>query len=120
MKGKKIVVGITGSIAAYKTAQLVRLLVKAGAEVRVVMTDAADAPSAGSYGDSAVVLAALLARPPMHGPFLMTMTDPAAARACAAAGPGATLRLRVGGAFQPLFFAPVEIEARVLAVLREG
>ena len=86
----------------------------------VVMTDAADAPSAGSYGDSAVVLAALLARPPMRGPFLMTMTDPAAARACAAAGPGATLRLRVGGAFQPLFFAPVEIEARVLAVLREG
>ena len=41
MKGKKIIVGITGSIAAYKTAQLVRLLAKAGAEVRVVMTEAA-------------------------------------------------------------------------------
>ena len=38
LKGKKIVLGITGSIAAYKAAILVRLLVKAGAEVQVVMT----------------------------------------------------------------------------------
>ena len=38
LKGKKIVLGITGSIAAYKTPLLVRLLVKEGAEVRVVMT----------------------------------------------------------------------------------
>ncbi len=38
MKGKKIVVGVTGSIAAYKSAVLVRMLVRAGAEVRVVMT----------------------------------------------------------------------------------
>lgn len=41
MKGKKIVLGITGSIAAYKSAVLARLLVKAGAEVQVVMTPAA-------------------------------------------------------------------------------
>lgn len=41
LQGKKIVLGITGSIAAYKSAVLTRLLVKAGAEVRVVMTDAA-------------------------------------------------------------------------------
>lgn len=41
MKGKKIIVGVTGSIAAYKAATLVRLLVKAGAEVRVLMTPAA-------------------------------------------------------------------------------
>jgi phosphopantothenoylcysteine decarboxylase/phosphopantothenate--cysteine ligase len=41
MKGKKFLIGITGSIAAYKTISLVRLLVKAGAEVKVVMTDAA-------------------------------------------------------------------------------
>lgn len=40
LKGKKIVLGITGSIAAYKAAILVRLLVKAGAEVQVVMTPA--------------------------------------------------------------------------------
>ncbi len=35
---KKILLGITGSIAAYKTANLVRLLVKAGADVKIVMT----------------------------------------------------------------------------------
>jgi phosphopantothenoylcysteine decarboxylase / phosphopantothenate---cysteine ligase len=39
--GKKIVLGVTGSIAAYKSAVLTRLLVKAGAEVKVVMTPAA-------------------------------------------------------------------------------
>ena len=38
---KKILIGITGGIAAYKTAELVRLLIKAGAEVRVVMTASA-------------------------------------------------------------------------------
>lgn len=38
---KKIVIGVTGSIAAYKIATLVRLLVKENAEVRVVMTDSA-------------------------------------------------------------------------------
>lgn len=40
MKGKKILVGISGGIAAYKTPLLIRLLVKAGAEVKVVATDA--------------------------------------------------------------------------------
>lgn len=38
LKGKHIILGITGSIAAYKAAILVRLLVKEGAEVKVVMT----------------------------------------------------------------------------------
>ena len=38
---KKILLGITGSIAAYKSATLVRLLIKAGAEVQVLMTPAA-------------------------------------------------------------------------------
>jgi phosphopantothenoylcysteine decarboxylase / phosphopantothenate---cysteine ligase len=38
LQGKKIVLGITASIAAYKSIQLVRLLTKAGAEVRIVMT----------------------------------------------------------------------------------
>jgi phosphopantothenoylcysteine decarboxylase/phosphopantothenate--cysteine ligase len=41
LQGKKILVAITGSIAAYKSILLVRLLVKAGAEVKVVMTPAA-------------------------------------------------------------------------------
>jgi phosphopantothenoylcysteine decarboxylase/phosphopantothenate--cysteine ligase len=38
VKDKRIIVGITGGIAAYKAAELVRLLVKAGAQVRVAMT----------------------------------------------------------------------------------
>lgn len=41
MKGKKIILGITGSIAAYKAAYLIRTLIKKGAEVQVVMTPAA-------------------------------------------------------------------------------
>ena len=41
LENKKIVLGITGSIAAYKACILVRLLIKKGAEVRVVMTPAA-------------------------------------------------------------------------------
>ncbi|MDE6717885.1 MAG: bifunctional phosphopantothenoylcysteine decarboxylase/phosphopantothenate--cysteine ligase CoaBC [Muribaculaceae bacterium] len=41
LKGKHIVLGITGGIAAYKSAMLLRLLIKRGAEVQVVMTPAA-------------------------------------------------------------------------------
>ncbi|OFY68337.1 MAG: phosphopantothenoylcysteine decarboxylase [Bacteroidetes bacterium RBG_13_43_22] len=39
LKGKKILIGVTGGIAAYKTASVIRLLVREGAEVRVIMTD---------------------------------------------------------------------------------
>ena len=38
LQGRRILLGITGSIAAYKAAHLCRTLVTAGAEVRVVMT----------------------------------------------------------------------------------
>jgi len=41
LKGKKILLGVSGSIAAYKAAMLTRLLVKAGADVKVIMTAAA-------------------------------------------------------------------------------
>ncbi len=44
LQDKKIILGVTGSIAAYKSALLARLLVKSGAEVKVVMT-----PSAGAF-----------------------------------------------------------------------
>ncbi|MFT5754070.1 MAG: phosphopantothenoylcysteine decarboxylase/phosphopantothenate--cysteine ligase [Flavobacterium sp.] len=40
LSGKKILLGISGGIAAYKTASLVRLFIKAGAQVQVVMTPA--------------------------------------------------------------------------------
>ena len=45
MKGKKIVLGITGSIAAYKAAILIRGLIKKGAEVQVVITPEANPSS---------------------------------------------------------------------------
>lgn len=41
IKGKKIIIGVSGSIAAYKAALLTRLLIKAGAEVRILMTPSA-------------------------------------------------------------------------------
>lgn len=41
LAGKKIILGITGSIAAYKAAYLVRLMVKEGAEVKIIMTELA-------------------------------------------------------------------------------
>ncbi len=40
LQGKKIVLGVCGSIAAYKTAVLTRLLIKSGAEVKIIMTPA--------------------------------------------------------------------------------
>lgn len=40
LKGKKVLLGISGGIAAYKTASLVRLFIKAGAQVQVIMTPA--------------------------------------------------------------------------------
>jgi len=43
LKGKKIILGVTGGIAAYKAAELVRELVRSGAEVFVVMTRSAQA-----------------------------------------------------------------------------
>ncbi len=41
LQGKHIVLGVSGSIAAYKAAQIIRLLAKEGADVKVVMTNAA-------------------------------------------------------------------------------
>ena len=41
LKNKKIVLGITGGIAAYKSAELTRAFIKAGAEVKVIMTQSA-------------------------------------------------------------------------------
>lgn len=57
LSGKHIVLGITGGIAAYKSAMLLRLLVKAGAEVQVVMT-----PSAKEF-ITPVTLSALSGKP---------------------------------------------------------
>ena len=57
LKGKHIVLGVTGSIAAYKAASLVRLLIKQGAEVQVVMT------AAGKEFITPVTFSALTGKP---------------------------------------------------------
>jgi phosphopantothenoylcysteine synthetase/decarboxylase len=43
LQSRRLLLGVSGSIAAYKAAQLTRLLVKAGAEVQVILTEAATA-----------------------------------------------------------------------------
>ena len=57
LQGKKIVLGITGSIAAYKAAVLIRLLIKKGAEVQVVITPA------GKEFITPITLSALTSKP---------------------------------------------------------
>lgn len=57
MKGKKIVLGITGSIAAYKAAVLTRALIKKGAEVQIVITPA------GKEFITPITLSALTGKP---------------------------------------------------------
>jgi len=57
LEGKKIILGITGSIAAYKAAILLRLLVKEGAEIQVVIT------AAGKEFITPVTLSALSGKP---------------------------------------------------------
>ncbi|MBM6944360.1 bifunctional phosphopantothenoylcysteine decarboxylase/phosphopantothenate--cysteine ligase CoaBC [Bacteroides gallinaceum] len=57
MKGKKIVLGITGSIAAYKAAVLARALIKKGAEVQIVITPA------GKEFITPITLSALTSKP---------------------------------------------------------
>ncbi|WP_106827735.1 bifunctional phosphopantothenoylcysteine decarboxylase/phosphopantothenate--cysteine ligase CoaBC [Parabacteroides pacaensis] len=57
LQGKKIVLGITGSIAAYKTAYLIRALIKKGAEVQIVITPA------GKEFITPITLSALTSKP---------------------------------------------------------
>lgn len=57
LKGKKVVLGITGSIAAYKACLIIRLLIKSGAEVQVVIT-----PS-GKEFITPITLSALTSKP---------------------------------------------------------
>jgi len=63
LEGKKILLGVTGGIAAYKTAFLVRLLIKAGAEVKVILTE-----SAASFVTPLTL--ATLSKNPVHLDFI--------------------------------------------------
>lgn len=68
LSGKKILLGVTGGIAAYKTTYLVRLLIKAGAEVRVVLS-----PSARDFVTPLSL--ATLSKNPVYWEFFDKETD---------------------------------------------
>ena len=62
LKGKRILVGVTGSIAAYKSASLTRLLVKSGAEVQIIM-------SASAFDFITPLTLATLSKRPVYSEF---------------------------------------------------
>lgn len=68
LSGKKILLGVTGGIAAYKTASLVRLFIKAGAEVQVIMT-----PSAKDFVTPLTL--ATLSKKPVYSSFYNKKED---------------------------------------------
>ncbi len=68
LQGKKILLGVSGGIAAYKTTFLVRLLIKAEAEVKVVMTPA-------SKDFVTPLTLATLSKNPVHSEFLSEAID---------------------------------------------
>lgn len=68
LKGKKIILGITGSIAAYKACYIIRGLIKQGAEVQVVITPA------GKEFITPITLSALTSKP-VISEFLPNVTE---------------------------------------------
>ena len=78
----------------------------------IVMVDAADATSSGASGDSNAILTELL-RQNYRGRVLAPIVDPAAVQQAFAAGVGATIRTKIGGAVDPARFRPIELDARV-------
>ena len=77
-----------------------------------ILVDAADATSSGASGDSNAILRELV-KQGYNGSALIPIVDPAAVRDAFAAGVGAIIKTRVGGAVDPSRFIPLEIEARV-------
>lgn len=67
LKGKKIILGITGSIAAYKACYIIRGLIKQGAEVQVVITPA------GKEFITPITLSALTSKPVISEFFAQRM-----------------------------------------------
>lgn len=80
LKGKKIVLGITGSIAAYKACLIIRGLIKKGAEVQVVITPA------GKEFITPITLSALTSKP-VISEFLPSATARGTATSTWACGP---------------------------------
>ena len=98
-------------------ARILRALKPDGQGLTVV-GDSGDGPSGGAAGDSTAVLRALIAAGADRAPRLsyLPLVDPPAARAAAAAGPGATVLLRVGHHFSTADGSPIMITGRVQAL----
>jgi len=113
LAGARLVVGLTGSIAAYKAADLVRRLMRAGAEVQPVMT-----PAAARFV-SALTLGALTGRPVPVGLWPDAASDAAAAQgADAGAANGWTQHVALGTWADGIVVAPCT--AQTLAALAGG
>lgn len=80
-----------------------------------VIADGADSTSAGCLGDSNYLLKYLLENP-INGSVYMTVTDPALAKKCFAAGVGGQVTSEIGGALSPVFFSPVEVTGEVITL----
>ncbi|MBM3721254.1 MAG: M81 family metallopeptidase [Actinobacteria bacterium] len=80
-----------------------------------IIADGADSTSAGCLGDSNYLLKYLLQNP-IKGTVYMTVTDPALAKKCFAAGVGGEVTSDIGGSLSPVFFSPVEVTGEVVTL----
>jgi microcystin degradation protein MlrC len=84
----------------------------------VVLSDGGDGSGSGSTGDSTAILEALIAEAPAATSYV-SVVDPGAATACAAAGIGATVTLDLGGKLDPVHYRPLRVTGRVV-LLSDG
>ena len=82
----------------------------------VILADSGDNPTGGGVGDRAEVLEALLSRH-FTNALVAGIADPPATELCYQQAPGSRLKLRIGGALDPLGSRPVEVEAELLFLL---
>jgi microcystin degradation protein MlrC len=86
----------------------------AGSDKPVAVLDPADNPMSGGIGDTPTLLAALLAQPRPVRTVFAFLGDPTIVARAHAAGPGATLDLKLGGRLTQVFGSPIAAEGRVL------
>jgi microcystin degradation protein MlrC len=82
----------------------------------VILCDSADATSSGSTGDSTAILQALLQHTPLDDIALVNVVDPGAVAQVIAAGIGATVTIKVGGALSPHLYQPVTFTGYVKTI----
>lgn len=84
-----------------------------------VVADISDNAGCGAASDSTFLLEPLIASGTENALFGLVW-DPAAVRICEEAGEGATLRLRIGGKVSAMSGNPVDVEAKVLKIVRDA